>query len=74
MWQERPQLELRVFNTDAKKVTIPGNAVMASMAETSVKRVLVHEKSPLDRHNYQPTQRVVLERGLPGRSHGGRVG
>ena len=47
---------------------------MASMDETSVKRVLVHEDSPLDRHNYQLTQRVVLERQLPDTSHGGRAG
>ena len=60
---------VQVFNPYAEQVTIPGDAVMASMDETSVKRMLVHEESLLDRHNYQSTQRVVLERKLPGSSH-----
>ena len=63
-----------MFNPYAEQVTILGDTVMAHMDETSVKRVLVQEESPLDRINYQSTQRVLLERELPGSSHGGRVG
>ena len=58
-----------MFTPYAEQVTIPGDVVMASMDVSSVKRVLVHEESPLDRHNYQSTQRVVLERELPSSSH-----
>ena len=44
-----------VFNPYAEQVTIMGNVAMASLDESSVKRVLGHEESPLDRHNYQST-------------------
>ena len=39
---------VRVFNPYAEPVTVPGDVVIASMGETSVKRVLINEESPLD--------------------------
>ena len=63
-----------MFNPHAEQMTILGDTVMASMDETSLESGLVHEESLLDRHNYQPTQRVVLVRELPDSSHGGRAG
>ena len=39
---------VRVFNPYAEPVTVHGDVVMASMKETSVKRVLINAGSPLD--------------------------
>ena len=52
----RTTTRVRVFNPHAEPVTIHGDVVMASMEETSVKRVLMNEESPLDRYNYQSTR------------------
>ena len=52
----RTMTRVRVFNPYAEPVTIHGDVVMASMEETSVKRVLMNEESPLDRYNYQLTR------------------
>ena len=61
----RTTTRVRVFNPYAEPVTIHGDVVMASMEETSVKRVLMNEESPLDQYNYQLTRQVVLEKELP---------
>ena len=44
----RTTTRVRVFNPYAEPVPIHGDVVMASMEETSVKRVLMNEESPLD--------------------------
>ena len=44
----RTATRLRAFNPYAEPVNIHGDVVMASMQETSVKRVLINEESPLD--------------------------
>ena len=44
----RTTTRVRVFNPNAEPVMIHGDVVMASMEETSVKRVLMNEESPLD--------------------------
>ena len=64
----------RVFNPYAELATVPGDVLMTSMGETELKRVFIIEESPLDQHNYQPAQRVVLEKELPVSSHGRREG
>ena len=47
--------KVRVFNPHTKPVTIHGDVVMASIEETSVKRVLMNEESLLDQYKYHST-------------------
>ena len=48
MWQGRPQPEIKFSIHFAEPVIAPGNLVMASMGETSVRIALINEESPLD--------------------------
>ena len=63
-----------MFNPYAEPVTIHGDVVMASMEETSVKRVLINEESPLDQYNYQPARQVLLGKELQSSGPRSRVG
>ena len=65
---------VKVFNPYTEPVTIHGDVVMASIEDTSVKRVLMNEESQLDQYNYQSTRQVVLEEELPVSGTKGRVG
>ena len=70
----RTTTRVRVFNPYAEPVSIHGDVVMASMEETSAKRILINEESALDQYNCQSARRVVLERELPSSGPRSRVG